>query len=76
MRQGGGYEQLEMAELEAEIAELQSELHPQGARGGGERSTAAQPPTTPPTTKPTIGAVVPPNPNANPICPSAITASR
>jgi hypothetical protein len=39
MRQGGGYEQLEMAELEAEIAELQSELRPQGERGGGESPT-------------------------------------
>eukprot|EP01046_Picozoa_sp_COSAG06_P054061 COSAG06_NODE_9517_length_1882_cov_2.126192_1_plen_473_part_01 len=39
MRQGGGYEQLEMAELEAEIAELQSELRPPGERGGGESPT-------------------------------------
>eukprot|EP01046_Picozoa_sp_COSAG06_P062820 COSAG06_NODE_14327_length_1166_cov_1.523899_1_plen_251_part_10 len=39
MRQGGGYEQLEMAELEAEIAELQGELHPHGERGGGESPT-------------------------------------
>ena len=41
MRQGGGYEQLEMAELAAEIAELESELLPLGGR------PAAQLPPTP-----------------------------
>ena len=41
MWQGGGYEQLEMAELVAEIAELESELLPLGGR------PTAQPPPTP-----------------------------